>query len=419
VDTEDPRAREGIAAVAATMAARLGEISADVQQVIDREIPPLRDDPRVLGMPEASVSENIATMIHSLRFEIDTKGVDAPTSALEYARRLAQRDVDAAALVRAYRLGVARFMRLFIEELHRQTGGEQIDSSMTMRAIEQINSYSDRVVEQVLEAYERERAGWLQNRSAVQATRVRLILDGERFDVDRAEAALGYRLRQQHVGLILWIDGEVADVEPHSALSELVDDIARLAGGSQKPLFVPRDDSSAWAWLPVPPGQWRAGSDLAAVVAKSAAAAAVAVGSAASGPDGFRRTHRQAASAQVVALTAGRSRATVTPFSDVAPIAMMCADIDSARAWVAETLGPLAVASDRNDGLRETARIFLHTSGSFTATADQLYLHRNTVQYRIKQAEELRGSPLSDGRLDVELALLACHWLGAAILQRD
>ena len=128
--------------------------------------------------------------------------------------------------------------------------------------------------------------------------------------------------------------------------------------------------------------------------------------------DGFRRTHRQALGAHAVAVTAGTGRIRLTPFSDVAPIALMCADVDSLRAWVAETLGPLAVASERNDGLRETARVFLHSGGSFTATADQLFLHRNTVQYRIRQAEELRGRPFSDGRLDAELALLACHWLG-------
>jgi DNA-binding PucR family transcriptional regulator len=95
----------------------------------------------------------------------------------------------------------------------------------------------------------------------------------------------------------------------------------------------------------------------------------------------------------------------------------MCGDVDALRAWMAETLGPLASMSERNDGLRETARVFLEAGGSYTAAADQLFLHRNTVQYRIRQAEELRGRPFSEGRLDVELALLAWHWLGEAVLQ--
>ncbi|MBV8996958.1 MAG: helix-turn-helix domain-containing protein [Pseudonocardiales bacterium] len=48
-----------------------------------------------------------------------------------------------------------------------------------------------------------------------------------------------------------------------------------------------------------------------------------------------------------------------------------------------------------------------------------MFLHRNTAQYRAQKAEELRGRPLREGRLDLELALLACHWLGSAVLQHD
>jgi DNA-binding PucR family transcriptional regulator len=269
----------------------------------------------------------------------------------------------------------------------------------------------------LLDVYEHERDGWLQNRSAVLATRVRSILDGGRLDVDRLETALGYRLRQHHVALICWIDGDAEDVDPLRALNDVVDELAGAAACAQAPLFVPRDETSAWAWLPVGAESWPSSADLATVVAKVPIATSVAAGAPASGVNGFRRTHRQAVSAQVVALAAGPARARITPFTDVAPIAMMCADVDSARAWVAETLGPLAVESERAESLRETARVFLHTGGSYTATADQLYLHRNTVQYRVRQAEELRGRPFTDARLDVELALLACHWLGATILQ--
>lgn len=100
----------------------------------------------------------------------------------------------------------------------------------------------------------------------------------------------------------------------------------------------------------------------------------------------------------------------------MAPIAMLCADLESARVWVHETLGDLAVDADRYAALRETARVFLQAGGSYTATAEQLFVHRNTAQYRIRKAEEVRGRPLRDSRLDVELALLACHWMKGAVL---
>jgi DNA-binding PucR family transcriptional regulator len=159
-----------------------------------------------------------------------------------------------------------------------------------------------------------------------------------------------------------------------------------------------------------------AGGELAVAV-KAEPAVAVAAGEPAAGIGGFRRSHRQATSARAVALAAGPERAPLTPFVEVAPIAMLCADLESARAWIHETLGELAADTTRNEGLRDTARVFLETGGSYTATAERLYLHRNTAQYRVRKAEEVRGRPLRDGRLDVELALLACHWLKGAVLQ--
>jgi DNA-binding PucR family transcriptional regulator len=56
--------------------------------------------------------------------------------------------------------------------------------------------------------------------------------------------------------------------------------------------------------------------------------------------------------------------------------------------------------------------------GSYKATAESLALHKNTAQYRVRKAGECLGRPLGRDRLHVELALLACHWLGAAVLGR-
>ena len=57
-------------------------------------------------------------------------------------------------------------------------------------------------------------------------------------------------------------------------------------------------------------------------------------------------------------------------------------------------------------------------NGSFKATAERLVLHKNTVQYRIRKAEESLGHPIGENRLNVELALLASHWLDAAVLRQ-
>jgi DNA-binding PucR family transcriptional regulator len=95
----------------------------------------------------------------------------------------------------------------------------------------------------------------------------------------------------------------------------------------------------------------------------------------------------------------------------------MSGSIGLARAWVIETLGGLAADDGHSATLRDTLRVFLHENGSFKATAERLVLHKNTVQYRIRKAEESLGHPVGENRLQVELALLASQWLGAAVLR--
>ena len=95
----------------------------------------------------------------------------------------------------------------------------------------------------------------------------------------------------------------------------------------------------------------------------------------------------------------------------------MSDSIELVRAWAVEILGALAAADEPTARLRETLRVFLQHNGSFKATAEQLTLHKNTVQYRVRRAEEALGHPVDENRLYVELALLAVHWLGAAVLR--
>jgi len=135
------------------------------------------------------------------------------------------------------------------------------------------------------------------------------------------------------------------------------------------------------------------------------------------GVAGFRRTHQQALSAQAVALAAGSSGQPVITFGQVAPLALMSGSIDLLRAWVIETLRTLADDDEHNARLRETLRVFLQENGSYKTTAERLTLHKNTVQYRVRKAEESLGRPVIQDRLQVELALLASQWLGAAVLR--
>ena len=408
----DPRVGALIESVAGTVGAHLAAVTGDVQAVIEEVIPDLQiDDSSLL---RASVGENLDTALRALLDAQAADSIEAPAAAVDYARRLAQQDVPPALLIRAYRVGQARFLRHCVEELLRQSTGDHLEGLATLEMIETNSDYVDRVVEQVLTTFAQTRDDWLRDRSAVLAMRVRELLRSQPVDVGATEHALGYRLDQHHVGIVAWVD-EPAAADALERIRRVIGALGTALGCPATPLVVPADESSAWAWIP---------SKLSLATSKqldtattSEPAVSLAVGEPARGIDGFRRSHRQAISARSVALAAGEQRSPITPFVEVAPIAMLCVDLDSARSWIYETLGDLAVDSNRNEGLRETARVFLQTGGSYTATAEQLFLHRNTAQYRVRQAEQVRGRPLCDGRLDVELALLASHWTKAAVLR--
>jgi DNA-binding PucR family transcriptional regulator len=82
-----------------------------------------------------------------------------------------------------------------------------------------------------------------------------------------------------------------------------------------------------------------------------------------------------------------------------------------------EVLGNLAEDDEQATRLRETLQVFLATGGSYVATAERLALHKNTVQYRVRKAEDAVGHSIEGHRSDVEMALRVCHELGNAVLR--
>ena len=417
MDRSSPSAAESVSAVAAALDPRAAEMSADIYGLIVREIPLLRSDKRVLALLESSVAENVATVLHILQHSIDLEKVRAPAAAEEYARRLAQRGVPIAALLRAYRIGSARFEDWCLQELGRQTDNASIVSAAGLRIARGLASYIDQVSEELVSAYESEKENWLRNQSAARAARVRALLRGEQADVSSSEAMLGYRLRQHHLGVVTWITGASGGGDALGRLEHVTAEVAAEVRCEGKPIFIPQDEFSAWAWLPLGARRDIAlpGLDVKGIIAEDRIR--FAFGEPALGLPGFRRTHQQALSAQAVALAAGPSGQLVTSFGEVAPLALMSGSIELLQAWVAETLGALADDDEHNARLRDTLRIFLQENGSYKTTAERLMLHKNTVQYRVRKAEETLRRPIGPDRLQIELALLASHSLGRTVLR--
>ena len=119
VDMDDPAVAELMADVAAAVSRRVAVVSEDVNEVILREIPELRDDKPVLALLASSVHSNVGTCLQIMQHQIDLSAVQAPAASLEYARRRAQRGTPLTALLRAYRLGHTCFSDWLVKELAR------------------------------------------------------------------------------------------------------------------------------------------------------------------------------------------------------------------------------------------------------------------------------------------------------------
>ena len=409
-----------VAEVADRLHSRLVELSSALRTSLEDQIPDLRGDVRLGELLGASVEGNVDTVLHALRYDIAVERVEAPTAALEYARRLAQQGMPVNALVRAYRLGQRRVNELVFAELH----AIEIPDSMRVPVIEAITGtlfeYIDWMSQQVVAVYEEERERWLENQNSLRALRVREILAANKsVDVDAASTTIRYPLRWHHLGLIMWYPDLGTEGDELARLQRFLRELGEAAGADASPLFVAADQSCGWGWLAYRAAATDAGEKVRRFALSRPDSASVAIGMMAGGLEGFRRSHREAAEARAVAIISDRGGTTVITAADpgLSVVARLGGDVAATRDWVATVLGDLATDNDNDARLRETLRVYLACGCSYKLAAEELNLHFNSVKYRVGRAVARRGREIGTDRLDVELALLACHWYGSAVLQ--
>ena len=419
------RSHEEEALVAKTAALIIGrlddklvEITRALQELLVSELSEIGGDGELLALVHDSVQGNLDTFIPAIRHGIPIDQVEPPTAALEHARRLAQRGVDADSLIRTYRLGHQAVLRIVLDEIR----VAHLDIQLALDVFEQITSmsfgYVDRISRLVLTTYQTERDRWLANQNRMRVLRVREVLQAGEVDIDEVANAIRYPLRRVHLSLIAWC-GESEDEDELAAMERCITELSKSVGAQERPLFIAADRVTGWAWIPLPEDAApHAVSRLSEFVKARPDAPLIAAGEPLPGVDGFRRSHQQALATRAVVLASESHTPAVTVYSDPGLVlaAQFCADLVQTRTWVGDVLGPLASATDSDERMRETLREFLHSGSSFKATADELHLHVNSVKYRIQRALERRGEPIADNRLDVEVALLLCHWFGTAVL---
>jgi hypothetical protein len=407
-----------IGVIGAALAERLVELTGAMAAAMEEQISELPQDRMTAALLTRSVESNLRAASTVYRGELELAALAAPTEAREYARRLAQRGVAVTALVRAYRLGQHLHLTWSVEELVREYP-DPARALPAVRALLGLNFvYIDTVSEQVIEEYQAERERWLSHRNTVRAETLERILAGDAVEEPAAEATLGIRLRQQHLGAVLWtvsghdVPGDLPQLE--SAAGQL----GQALGAVGSPVFWPKDRASAWAWFPLGRGTTTDAEAAAAALDRTAPRVHAALGAPAWGLAGFRHTLEDALQAFQVATFGSGEPPLVVSYTDsgVRAAALLAADLPRTRRLVTTSLGELAARTESAARLRETLLALIQERGSLVAVADRLHVHRNTVKYRVARAVAERGRPLEDDRLELELALVAVHWLRDAVL---
>ncbi|MPY80407.1 MAG: PucR family transcriptional regulator [Actinophytocola sp.] len=130
-----------------------------------------------------------------------------------------------------------------------------------------------------------------------------------------------------------------------------------------------------------------------------------------SGPGGLSAALSEARQARTLAELRGGTVA-VLATDEIDSHALLLATVpdDVRRTFLTRVLGPVLAYDERHGSdLIATLEAFLAASGSWTACAERLHVHVNTLRYRIKRIEELTGRSLAtlEHRVDFFLALRA------------
>jgi hypothetical protein len=396
-----------LAGLAAEAHGRTEELTGLVTGAIAAAEPQLGADEAIASDLRRSVQANVELGLLLLaRPEVPIEQTSAPPEAIELATSMLRRGVEPGALIQAYRVGQNAFWRWWMDDVADHVDDPRVLIAALDHSSARLFGYLDSVISRLLRHYQEERERWLGGALARRAEVLHAILAGD-DDTAAASRALGFELERPLLALALWRTDDPPPAEhPLDGLERLAQAIA-AALGAGRALTLPAGSTTLWAWI------GSGALDRAAEAAETARgpAEAVALGGPAAGAAGLRDAHRDAREARRVARLAGD--AAVVRHDEVEIAALVSADPDGLRRFVARTLGPLAEDAPGPARLRDSLGAWFAAGGNARVAAEALGTHKNTVLYRVRRAEDLLGRPLGTGALDVQVALEAVRRLGA------
>jgi serine phosphatase RsbU (regulator of sigma subunit) len=157
------------------------------------ELPDLWQHEDLARLARRETADHLSAFLDTLEHDHDkVTGAQVPPSALELARRCAERGVPISTLLRTYRLGHVSLLQLLQEEATRLTDDWQLANAVTLRLIATGFAYVDHSSQQVVTAYQEVRDRRVQRRLILTneaSRRIGTTLDTARTAQELAELA--------------------------------------------------------------------------------------------------------------------------------------------------------------------------------------------------------------------------------------
>jgi hypothetical protein len=391
---DEGAADAALARLAGEVAERFRGFPDEAVEDLLRHAPALASARAIEDMFRTVVREHGQSILRLLSNPVARDVVGPAAYTAQFARACARIGVPAASVLRSYQRGHELVWHWWSGQVEQHVSDAESRAAVTARLAELLMAYVSSGMAVTVEVHAAETAretagGSWRRRDAV----LEIVENRARHAASRLSVLLGHDLSRWQLGFVAWLPRD--DADDWTGLESAVRTWATAATG-RRPLLVAVDGRMVWGWVEgTAPPVWSAAPPPLRQLR-------VAVGQPGRGLEGFRLSHREATLARGLAdrLTGPELR-----YSELATVALLREDPDLRSRYVESALGDLARVGARESVLRATVRAHLRAGENVRAVARELHLHRNTVQQRLDQAEQLRGRPLAEDRLTLAVAL--------------
>ncbi|WP_406516469.1 PucR family transcriptional regulator [Streptomyces sp. NBC_00134] len=375
-----------------------------INAVILEQVPEIADDPVLVQDLHSSTRAEWREFVASLS---EDHRLVRPGQGSDLARTLARRGLDLGILLKVYRVAQQSVFQFLTEVIDGASEDAPARDEILVFLWGLGGQWMADAVETLIETYYEERQRLRDDAVIRRAETIEALLGDAPPSADDATRLLGHPLSYWQTAYV------VRAPEAGSSTTEAMLDVANAVAqalGTSRPLTMVAGSRDLWCWVATPHEP-----DLAQLPglasALQQAGMQAAIGRPGPGIQGFRASHAEARAAENLALKAAHGRALVR-YDEEELLVLVSAQETLMRRMVAREVGQLCGADKNLALLRETVLAYL-TTLNIETTAERLFVHKNTVRYRIARAEELLGHPLSQRSTQVELALRWVSLFGA------